>query len=207
MRYVPKSPKTLLWMLVGIIIILGGVLVYVVLHQSVDESTLLIKVSRHIELPSDTPVIAEVADTEKLQTSLKKVAQKGDYILLYDKKQKVIVYRPSTDKIIDVQPILYGKQPNASIEYTVAVYNGSGSDEKLRKFIRSLYVQYPNLQLVAKDTAPRAFPTTIVFTKENSSQITQEIADSLSIKSGITPNGIDASVANLVFIVGEDYPL
>lgn len=200
-----RRSKAITLVLIVVILLLAGALIFVLTRKSVDDVTVVTKVSRHMELPSDTPVVAEVVDTEKLQSSLKKIALKGDYILLYDKKQQVIVYRPSTDKIIAVQPILYGKQPNANIEYTVAVYNGSGNDDLLKSFIRKLYTQYPNLQLVVKDVAPRSFPNTIVFTKDDSSQIAHEIADGLGIKEGITPNGIDASVADIVFIVGEDY--
>jgi len=191
--------------LIALLIVLVSLLIWLTLQKPVDRSSIISRVAHHMVLPSDVPVVAEVVDVDKIQSSLKKIAEKGDYILLYDKKQKVIVYRPSSDKIIDVQPILYGKQPNASIEYTIAIYNGSGDDKKLKSFIKNVYTMYPNLQLVVKETAPRSFPTTIVFTKDGTSEISQQFADSLSIKDGITPNGIDTNVADIIFIVGTDY--
>lgn len=156
-------------------------------------------------MPSSSPVVAEVVDIDKLQSSLKKTAQKGDYVLLYDSQQRVIIYRPSIDRVVDVQPILYGKQPNPDFEATVAVLNGSGDDAKLKKFIENMYRSYPNIQLIVKDNAPRLFPDTIVFAANDSGELPAQIAETLTIKAGVAPNGIATGNAELAFIVGQDY--
>ena len=60
-----------------------------------------------IELPSDeTPTVATVVDVEKVKDQVFFArAQNGDKVLLYAKSSKAILYRPSTNKIIEVAPI------------------------------------------------------------------------------------------------------
>ncbi len=65
------------------------------------------RVSQIMELPPDeTPTIATVSDKSKLaQQDFFKRAENGDKVLIYAKAQKAILYRPSTNKIIDVVPV------------------------------------------------------------------------------------------------------
>lgn len=61
------------------------------------------KVGKHIILPAgEEPTLATVSDTDKLkgQTFFDR-AQNGDKLLVYSKARKVILYRPSVDKIVD----------------------------------------------------------------------------------------------------------
>lgn len=62
------------------------------------------KVGRLYLLPKDeTPALVSVVDESKLSSSyLKQYAKTGDKLLLYQKQGKVIIYRPSIDKIVDI---------------------------------------------------------------------------------------------------------
>jgi hypothetical protein len=64
-------------------------------------------VAKLIELPkNETPTIATVSDKTKLEkNSFYNNAENGDKVLIYSKARKAILYRPSTNKIIDVAPI------------------------------------------------------------------------------------------------------
>jgi len=64
-------------------------------------------VSKLMSLPSDEiPTFATVSDKTKLQqTAFFQKAENGDQVLIYNKAQKAILYRPSVNKIIDVSPI------------------------------------------------------------------------------------------------------
>ncbi|HNZ86115.1 MAG TPA: hypothetical protein PLD95_00560 [bacterium] len=69
------------------------------------------RVSRLIELPSDEiPQVANVLNEEKLKDyPFFENAENGDNLLIYTKSMKVILYRPSTDKIIGVAPLYVEK--------------------------------------------------------------------------------------------------
>jgi hypothetical protein len=68
------------------------------------------KVSQLIEVPQDEdPTIANVVDVSKLSDQeFFKNAQNDDKVLMYAKSKKAILYRPSTNKIIEVAPINIG---------------------------------------------------------------------------------------------------
>jgi flagellar basal body-associated protein FliL len=74
-----------------------------------ETSALVSKVGKLISLPADeTPSVATVTDKEKLkdQTFVANTAN-GDKVLIYTKAKKAILYRPSTDKIVEVMPIAF----------------------------------------------------------------------------------------------------
>ncbi len=60
-----------------------------------------------MELPSgETPTVAAVSDVSKLQGQQFFVnAKNGDQVLIYSNAKKAILYRPSTNKIIEVGPV------------------------------------------------------------------------------------------------------
>ncbi|MBI5357887.1 hypothetical protein HZB74_03515 [Candidatus Saccharibacteria bacterium] len=63
-----------------------------------------------VEVPQgEEPTIATVQDVSKLQNqAFFKNAQNGDKVLIYSQAKKAILYRPSTDKIIEVGPVNIG---------------------------------------------------------------------------------------------------
>lgn len=69
------------------------------------------RVSQLVEVPAgQEPTIATVQDVTKLQgQAFFKNAQNGDKVLIYAEAKKAILYRPSTDKIIEVAPINIGE--------------------------------------------------------------------------------------------------
>jgi|GEM_PF-663436 len=166
----------------------------------------LTAVSKDIYLPqNETPALAVVTDPTKLQSSLASVAKKGDDVLVYQKNSQVFVYRPSTGKLVIVEPILIGGQPNPNLTATVGVLNGSGNPSNTQTFILALYKMYPNLNLVYKDTAPRLFPSTLVYGATADDSLAAEVAKGLNIQAGQAPLGVSNNSATLTFIIGEDY--
>lgn len=67
------------------------------------------------DIPADeTPTIATVNDASKLQGQAFFInAQNGDKVLIFTKAKKAYLYRPSTNKIIEVAPINIGEGENA----------------------------------------------------------------------------------------------
>lgn len=74
------------------------------------------QVAMLIDVPKDEdPTIASVVDTSKLSDqAFFKNAQNGDKVLMYAQAKKAILYRPSTNKIIEVAPINIGTDQNSN---------------------------------------------------------------------------------------------
>ncbi|MBI1863270.1 LytR C-terminal domain-containing protein [Candidatus Microgenomates bacterium] len=93
-------------------------------------------VGKHMSLPKETPSIARVSDKTALagQEFFNK-ALNGDKVLIYKAAKLAILYRPSTDKIVNVSQISVEPSPTPEKEasgtatphktISVAVYNGS----------------------------------------------------------------------------------
>lgn len=75
--------------------------------QSQEASQLKQKIGQYIQLPSDEePTVATVVDADRVKgQSFFKDSQNGDKVLLFAKAGKAILYRPGTDKVIEVAPI------------------------------------------------------------------------------------------------------
>ena len=118
----PKRGVTLSrkW-LVAIVVVIGA-LMYGMVHYynkyqslTVDPNleaqkvtnTLVTSLGRLIELPTDeTPTVATISDREKLSSqTFFTNAENGDILFAYTNAMKAILYRPSTNKIINVAPI------------------------------------------------------------------------------------------------------
>jgi hypothetical protein len=77
---------------------------------------LIAKVGKLMQLPSGTPTVAEVSDAAqaKQQSSFFDNAQNGDRVLMYVKSGEAILYRPSTNKIILVAPLVFSNTTSSS---------------------------------------------------------------------------------------------
>jgi hypothetical protein len=80
-----------------------------------DNQELITKVGKLIILPIDEdPTVATVSDLNKLQGQpFFAKAQLGDKVLIYTKAKKAILYRPSSNQIIELAPLLDSAQPAA----------------------------------------------------------------------------------------------
>lgn len=68
------------------------------------------KVGKYLELPSgETPTVATVKNVEQLnnQTFFER-AKNGDKILVFPQARRAVLYRPSTNKVIEYAPIETG---------------------------------------------------------------------------------------------------
>jgi len=74
---------------------------------------LIDKVAKLTDLPSGEPTVATVSDVSKLSSQTFFVnAKNGDKVLIYSSAKKAILYRPSTNKIINIAPLsISGQQP------------------------------------------------------------------------------------------------
>lgn len=73
-------------------------------------SSVVAQVGRLVELPpGETPTLATVTDPSKLKDQAFFANSKvGDQVLIYTQAKKAVLYRPSTNKIIEIAPVNIG---------------------------------------------------------------------------------------------------
>lgn len=75
-----------------------------------DKTAIIQNIGKHVLLPvGEEPVFATVTDPAKLTDQPFFLhAQTGDKVLVFPKGKRAILYRPSTDRIIEMMPIDLG---------------------------------------------------------------------------------------------------
>lgn len=81
-----------------------------------EQQQLIAKIGSLTDLPKgETPTVATVTDLTKLQgQAFFANAQNGDKVLIYTQAKKAYLYRPSTNKIINIAPVNLGSGSNAT---------------------------------------------------------------------------------------------
>lgn len=75
-------------------------------NASEEARSLYDALSKHMEVPNETPTIARVDDKEKLKDQpFFKNAENGDRLVIFPESKKAIIYRESSDSIINSGPI------------------------------------------------------------------------------------------------------
>lgn len=158
-----------------------------------------------MELPSDEqPTIATVVDAGKLKDQPFFVrSENGDKLLIYTQARKAILYRPTTNKVVEVAPVNIG--PTEGQIVRVALYNGTdtagataSAEEKLKKEVK-------NLQIVKKDAASRQDyeGITVVDVRGNQKGAADQMARVLGARVESLPDGEAKPDADLLVIVGK----
>lgn len=71
---------------------------------------IILRVGKLMTLPAETPTIAIVSDINALKDqAFFKNAKNGDFVLMFAKARRAVLYDPSSDKVLEVAPITDGK--------------------------------------------------------------------------------------------------
>jgi len=194
-------------------------------------NTLVALVGKLIELPEgEEPTVATVSDKDKLspQPFFDK-AQNGDKVLIYSKAKKAILYRPSTNKIIEVGPVSITElsptvtsttgaiisqpvtatqsstiTPTKSASIKVSIYNGSKTAGLAAKTEQSLINKFNNLAVVEKSNSQGDYEKTLVVDLTGKQKKTaSDIAAFLNGEVGSFPSSESKPSSDILVIVIE----
>lgn len=182
-------------------------------------NSLVEKVGKHYDLPKndgDSVTVATVSDISKLsgQVFFSK-AQNGDKVLIYPKTSIAILYRPSTDKIINVGPVNTQSEvaapsisPSSAQPIKVVLYNGTkttGLTTKVEDVLKTL--SSIQTQVVTKANASNDYADSVVvdLTGKNA-QAAKQLATFSKGKVATLPAGeAKPEGADILIILGETY--
>ncbi len=70
--------------------------------------SLVVKVSKLINVPEELPVVAKIIKAEELMAEQNFYAgsKDGDYLIVFPETQKAMIYRENEDRLINVGPII-----------------------------------------------------------------------------------------------------
>lgn len=167
------------------------------------------KVANHMVLPNEVPTEATVSDKEKLEGKFFAKAELGDKVLIYSIAGKAILYRPSTDKIIEVGPVVLtdnNPEPGLKEQVKLEVMNGSKESELASKFADDVFSKIDNITVTGKTTAKNKYEKTmIVILNEKFSDVGQGLAEGLNANISEMPKGEQAPDADIVVILGNSH--
>lgn len=172
------------------------------------------KVSKLMELPkNEEPTLATVTDINKLKNQqFFSQAVNGDKVLIYTQSSKAILYRPESNKIIEVASVNLGQNqaisPSAALtpKLKVAIYNGTtvgGAAEKTQKTITE---KVTNLEVITKDNAKKNTYTKTLVVDVTGKQKTAatQLSKVLGASVGPLPQGeIAPTGADILVILGQ----
>lgn len=186
-----------------------------------DAKELVLRIGKLIELPkNETPTIATVSDKSKLagqQFFLR--AENGDKVLIYSSTKQAILFRPSTNKLIEVAPVSLQDatpQPTNAVAtpspttttLKVLILNGTNTIGLTTKAESMLKSKAPNTGVVDRDNAKkRTYDKTIVVDVKGSNGVG---ANTLAKAIGGTVSSLPAGEAtplnaDFVIILGSDF--
>jgi uncharacterized protein YpmB len=71
-----------------------------------DEQAVVDKISKLLRLPNETPIFMTVYNEKDFQNNdLFRAVKTGDKVLVYLNSKQAIIYRPSTNQVIEVLPV------------------------------------------------------------------------------------------------------
>lgn len=204
--------------IVGIAVVLVVCAVLVLKNKPVDKSRetadLIKKVSVLITLPKEVPSVATVADKSKLSDqSFFKNAENGDKVLIFTDAKKAYLYRPSSNRIIEVGPININtpeKLPPLPTTATtptalrIAIYNGTQINGLASDTEAQINAVFPSYKVVIKANAKQKYSATFVIDLTGTHLSEAEaVAKSVGGMIQETPKNEEMPDADILIILGQ----
>lgn len=180
------------------------------------------KVSALVEVPDgEEPTVATVSDAAKLKDKpFFAHAQDGDRVVVYAKAQKAILYRPSTNKIVEMAPVAMPETASTqesspaatpaakpAEKVTVTILNGTDIKGLAAKAETKLSDQSERYTVEKTDNAAAQgyTKTLVVDVGGGHEQTAADLATLLGGEVAKLPDGEESPSTALLVIVGKDF--
>ncbi len=207
----------------------GGYYIYTAKQNTkapVSESeTLVERVGKLIELSQgEEPTLATVSDVTKLKDQqFFSQAQNGDKVLVYQQAKKAILYRPSSNKIVNVgpiainntqlSPVVAGAQvtptasasPSIAQPLKIALFNGTKTNGLTRQAEKQLTDKGVLIEVVSRKNAKEDHVKSLIVVLSGTAEQGKAIAEVIGGEIGELPAGEEKPQADILVILGQDY--
>ncbi len=233
MQNLTLPEKIVILVVVSLVLLLGCGGYYLFLRQegktssSISElspQALMDAVSKIAELPPEQPTIATVTDKDKLSHfSFFSQAQIGDRVLIFNEAKKAYLYRPATNKIVEVGPIMIAQDttnaeqiPSAQPEEgtvaavqdvpaTVTLLNGTKGKGVASAAEKVLEKKELNIEVKTRGNTKKDYTQTkISLTNQDVRSIAEQIAEVFDAEIVDLPAGEATPKTDIVVFLGTD---
>jgi len=178
-----------------------------------DETVAIVeKIKNQADLPPETPVLATITDPTTDQP-LFSDALSGDKVLIYIQAKKAILYRPSSNEVIETINLLSSKTPETGtgaanlekIETKVKVDVLNGTEIKgLAKETANKLSGMENVEVAKTSNAQGVYTKILVVDISGKNAIAAKlIAQKLGGETGALPVGESKGIADILVIAGK----
>jgi len=177
-----------------------------------EEAAFVVKVGKSISLPDEKPIVASVADLDKLAGQpFFKNAKEGDKVLIYANSKKVILYRSEEERVVEVGAINIEGQGGevAGLEteaFKIALLNGTKVAGLTKELEEKLKEAMPEVEIKIKASAAKTdYEKTIVVDLVGDKEaVVKELAEKLEAEVGSLPEGEkELEGVDFLVIVGQ----
>ncbi len=178
---------------------------------------LLAKIGRHMILPvGEEPVVAVIKDKELLAKEQKfyQDAQNGDYLVVYPKAAKAIIYSPKRNVLVNVGPLI-GQAPTPTPEpqvihespLMIEIRNGTSKSGLANTIKQRLETNALFKVTEAIDAGKKDYEKTIIVDtgKTNNKEAIQQLSQVLGVQTiSKIPTEEKTTNADVLVILGKD---
>lgn len=166
-------------------------------------------VGKLIALPEgEEPTLATITDRDRLKdVPFFTKAENGDKVLIFVNARKAFLYRPSSQKLIEVATINLSPQADQNFAPKVAVRNGTDVAGLTQRIADELKRALPKSEVVTRDNAknPSTKETIVVDLTGNRRADAQRLAQAIGAEVGSLPEGEGKPAgADFLILIGSD---